>query len=94
MSIFDIFKKNKNTKTYEEQLNELMLQANNSRDKALIGIALQARRLSDRMYMLADPLNQYSKNNPEKLLDYLIEMEKELDVFLGELKRGEDDGQS
>ncbi len=87
-----MFLKKISEKKYEEELNKLLEKAKTPRDQALIGIAIHVKRVSGKLYEIADPLKGYTKNNPERVYSFILKTESELDSLMNELKREDENG--
>lgn len=82
-----MFFKKISDKKYDEEMNKLLEKAKTPRDQALIGIALRVKRVSGKLYEIADPMKGYTKNNPERVYSFILKIESELDSLMNELKR-------
>lgn len=87
-----MFFKKISEKKYDEELGKLLEKAENPKDKALIGIAIHVKRLSGKLYEVADPLKGFTKKDPERVYAFIVKMENDLDTFLETLKREGIDG--
>ena len=82
-----MFFKKKASQKYDEAMNELLEKAKTPRDRALIGIAIHTKNISGKFYELADPMKGYTMKEPQRVYDFVLKTERELDEFMSQLER-------